>query len=214
MTDTKICTKCGESKPLDAFSRNRGKRDGRTNHCKTCANADRRRRYLLRKDQFQERSGTKSCVTCHEAKPFTAYGRNFNNCDGYEHRCKPCMNARILARRKQRKSVDSAYAAQFAAKRRRHRKRRERLLAQVKREPYTREEIFERDGWVCGICDEPIDAALVSPDPKSASVDHIVPISRGGDDTPANVQAAHMKCNYVKGEQVHQLRRRNRSAAW
>ena len=34
------------------------------------------------------------------------------------------------------------------------------------------------------------------------SADHIIPISKGGPDTPANLQAAHMACNAAKGDHL------------
>lgn len=39
--DTKQCTKCGETKPLDQFHRDKKKLDGRYARCKTCKNASR-----------------------------------------------------------------------------------------------------------------------------------------------------------------------------
>lgn len=59
--------------------------------------------------------------------------------------------------------------------------------------------IFERDGWVCGICELPVDQAAPFPDPGSATLDHVVPMSRGGAHVAANVQLAHFYCNTVKG---------------
>lgn len=56
-------------------------------------------------------------------------------------------------------------------------------------------DIYERDGWICGICEKPVDRELRYPDPKSASLDHVVPLSLGGDHTRANVRLAHLKCN-------------------
>lgn len=53
-------------------------------------------------------------------------------------------------------------------------------------------------GW-CGLCGEPIDPDATWPDPAMASVDHIVPVSRGGKHERANVQAAHLGCNVHKG---------------
>ena len=93
---------------------------------------------------------------------------------------------------------DPSYRAQFYAAN----IRRKRLLAGAAQEPYTREGIFERDGWMCRICDEPIDPDRPWPDRDSASIDHIIPLSRGGDDTPGNVQAAHLSCNVGKGDRV------------
>lgn len=77
--------------------------------------------------------------------------------------------------------------------------RRTRMLRTAQQEPYDREAIFERDGWTCGLCQGPIDPALVFPHPMSKSIDHIVPLSLGGDDSSDNVQAAHLGCNCAKG---------------
>ena len=36
MTETKRCTKCGETKPLDAFRRDRSKKQSRCSRCREC----------------------------------------------------------------------------------------------------------------------------------------------------------------------------------
>ena len=48
--------------------------------------------------------------------------------------------------------------------------------------------IYERDGGICQICRKPVDRA-------SFSLDHIVPISRGGSHVAGNLQTSHLKCN-------------------
>jgi 5-methylcytosine-specific restriction endonuclease McrA len=60
-------------------------------------------------------------------------------------------------------------------------------------------EIYERDGWTCGICDEPVNRDLKWPDPLSVSLDHIVPVSRGGGHTRANTRCSHLICNTRRG---------------
>jgi len=45
----------------------------------------------------------------------------------------------------------------------------------------------------CGICGEPIKNL------KESSIDHIVPLSKGGQDIPSNMQVAHISCNQAKG---------------
>jgi 5-methylcytosine-specific restriction endonuclease McrA len=59
--------------------------------------------------------------------------------------------------------------------------------------------VFERDEWTCGLCCNEIDAGLVWPHPYSGSLDHKVPLSRGGTHAYKNVQAAHLRCNISKG---------------
>ena len=70
----------------------------------------------------------------------------------------------------------------------------------VEYQPINRLEIFNRDGWNCQLCSKPVDAKLEFPDPGSASLDHVTPMSRGGGHVPANVQLAHLGCNKAKAD--------------
>jgi 5-methylcytosine-specific restriction endonuclease McrA len=70
-------------------------------------------------------------------------------------------------------------------------------------------QVFERDGWTCQLCHEPIDPLLMFPDPLSPSVDHRVPLRDcldvfGPDfvDDETNWQAAHLVCNTSKGARL------------
>lgn len=73
--------------------------------------------------------------------------------------------------------------------------RRRAKLHNAPSEPIDRRLVGERDGWRCGICRRKVDPALRAPHPKSQSLDHIEPLSRGGAHTYANVRIAHLKCN-------------------
>jgi len=53
-------------------------------------------------------------------------------------------------------------------------------------------EIAERDEWTCQLCDSPVDPRLNYPHLLAASIDHVIPLSRGGADTQVNVQLAHL----------------------
>lgn len=75
---------------------------------------------------------------------------------------------------------------------------RNRRRLRVHAETYdgvTNEQILERDRWRCGICRKMIGKSFKWPHPRSASVDHVIPLSQGGDDTAANKRAAHLACN-------------------
>ena len=67
-------------------------------------------------------------------------------------------------------------------------------------EPYTDSYIFERDGWICQLCGKRIDRKLKNPHPFSASIDHIIPLIKGGADAPLNLQSAHIRCNISKND--------------
>jgi 5-methylcytosine-specific restriction endonuclease McrA len=65
-------------------------------------------------------------------------------------------------------------------------------------EAFTRLDVMVRDGWVCQLCAEPIDPDLKHPHPQSASLDHVIPLARGGHHMLTNCQAAHLRCNLKK----------------
>ena len=63
-------------------------------------------------------------------------------------------------------------------------------------------QVFERDGFRCHICTKPLDMTKGAPHPLSPSVDHIVPISKGGQHQLSNLRAAHLRCNIARGNRA------------
>jgi 5-methylcytosine-specific restriction endonuclease McrA len=78
--------------------------------------------------------------------------------------------------------------------RRKNHERRARLR-NVAVEKFKPSEIFERDNWMCQLCGKRVDKHLKRPNPLSASLDHIVPLSKGGSHSRANTHLAHLTCN-------------------
>lgn len=72
-----------------------------------------------------------------------------------------------------------------------------------KRKAYVRpvylKDIYTRDNGLCGLCGERVGLGYVYPHPLSASIDHILPLSKGGTHEPRNVQLTHLRCNVEKG---------------
>lgn len=55
----------------------------------------------------------------------------------------------------------------------------------------------------CALCGKPVDKRLKFPDPMSATIDHIIPIDRGGHPSDiCNLQLAHMCCNRAKSNKL------------
>ena len=98
-------------------------------------------------------------------------------------RCNDCITAKPSTVTDRRRRTSDRY------------KRRKREATVERFKPV---EIFERDGWRCGICGHQIDQDLRYPDPGSASLDHVVPLADGGLHSRANSQASHLGCNCRK----------------
>ncbi len=67
--------------------------------------------------------------------------------------------------------------------------------------------VFERDDWTCGICGEPTERGAVVPDPRAPTLDHVIPLSRGGHHTYENVRCAHFICNALRGNDIDGVRK-------
>jgi hypothetical protein len=66
-----------------------------------------------------------------------------------------------------------------------------------------RNQIGERDNWVCGICGCDVDSELsIYESDQAASIDHIIPRSKGGSNKDENLQITHWDCNRIKGVSV------------
>jgi 5-methylcytosine-specific restriction endonuclease McrA len=72
--------------------------------------------------------------------------------------------------------------------------RQARILGQFVERVY-RTVVLKRDKGLCGLCGKKVD-------PANWHLDHIVPISRGGEHSYANVQVTHPFCNTSKGAKL------------
>ncbi|WP_239701690.1 HNH endonuclease [Yimella sp. NH-Cas1] len=95
-----------------------------------------------------------------------------------------------LSERRKRESSSTA----------RHLRRMRELAATAER--FDPREVYERDGWVCGLCGEAVDRSLRWPDLMSPSLDHVTPLIANGEHSRANTQLAHWICNVRKGAKV------------
>lgn len=56
---------------------------------------------------------------------------------------------------------------------------------------------------ICGICGKPVDFSLKFPDPMSPTIDHIIPVAKGGHPSDIdNLQLAHFYCNRQKSDSL------------
>lgn len=68
--------------------------------------------------------------------------------------------------------------------------------------PSRRRRLYERDGWVCQLCFEPVDREAHYLDDWAPSLDHIIPQASTlvPDHSDANLRTAHRWCNAVRGD--------------
>ena len=64
------------------------------------------------------------------------------------------------------------------------------------------EALIERDGVKCSLCPEEINFDLAWPDVMSRSIEHVIPVSKGGSHTYENVTLAHLGCNIRKSDRL------------
>lgn len=156
-------------------------------------------------------NGKRVCPKCGEDKALAEFGKDRHKPDGLQSRCRSCQRQLTAARRAAnpdyRQPRRSPEVARKNAKRWRQRNpEKARAQAALRRaskraadtERFSYGEIYERDQWKCQICGEAINREAQHPSPMSRSVDHRIPIARGGAHTRANCQAAHLRCNLRK----------------
>jgi hypothetical protein len=61
------------------------------------------------------------------------------------------------------------------------------------------QKVFERDEFICWLCNKPCEPDAKVPDLLAPTVDHVVPISSGGSDDYENLRCAHFVCNSKRG---------------
>lgn len=172
------CIKCAT--PFQ-FQQGRGR--PRT-HCDECRRVDTRRRPRPRKP-------TRTCVRCgEEVEP----RRTEDTCI----KCATCVVCGAGGPDRGRYCAKCARARWAGAQRQAAAKWRARRRSQYV-EDVSPAYIFNRDNWTCHLCLLPIPESSKWPDPQSASIDHVVPLSKGGDHSNANCRASHLACNLSKG---------------
>lgn len=81
-------------------------------------------------------------------------------------------------------------------------KRREKQIFDAFIEDVDFDFIYRRDGGICQICGLPVHPCKGVDNNWDGTIDHIVPLSIGGEHSTANCQLAHRICNSLKCQQT------------
>lgn len=68
-------------------------------------------------------------------------------------------------------------------------------IKETRSKQFIRKQLINKNGAICSLCDKPIETM------KDCTIDHIVPISKGGLTTIENCQLAHRDCNLNRGNE-------------
>ncbi len=176
----RACRHCANKIPAGAHAN----RDYCSSDCKKAVDS------FVSKQQYpsryKPRRFQKSCVVC--GTTFIAKKRHGRYCSP---RCADIQELRNPVAR---------------ADRRRRRDRRQALCRGAERAYcFDAKQVLERDGWTCQICGVATPEHLRGTrEPNAPELDHIIPLSRGGDHTPSNTQCLCYQCNRRKGAKLPQ----------
>lgn len=174
----KTCTKCGETKTRDEFSKHKRYTDGLQRKCRAC-DARYKRENAARIAEYDARYKRENAA--HIAERDAQYRRD--NAERVADRTAQWRRAnaeRESARKAQwRRDNPDKVAAGNA--------RRRAMKNNAHHVPYSRTEIFERWGNLCCYCPAPAE-----------HLDHVQPLSRGGADADWNLVPACAPCNLSK----------------
>lgn len=143
------------------------------------------------------------CTACARAHS-EAYqlARSIAQHDDSPRECKECGAEFSPVYGEKRKTYCSAECSK------RHNQRTARLKGKAKKraatvEPVNPMRVFVRDGWLCHLCGGRTDKAKRgSLHPNAPELDHIVPLSKGGEHSYANTACAHKRCNAAKSDRI------------
>lgn len=199
---SKTCSQCSETKPLAEFPRY-GK-------CRTCL-AEASRRY--RRENPDRVRATEARRYVRRAIPARADAKRRYEADPeaardkarryYESEDREARNAVRKAWRDAHPDKQARYTEDY--------RRRNPLAATAMRSNRRariggqRVTISElKSIWTgdCALCGSPIDTGAAFPAPLSKSIDHIIPLAKGGAHEVTNLQWVHFLCNCLKGDRL------------
>lgn len=167
----KTCKKCRQTKVLQEFHRQASQADGHRPACKVCVRSQNNEWYAANRDRHME-----SCRARWAADPETHRARVRQS---YSRRDRDAYN------RKKREWARAARDLVYAKEVRRHSRQFNAPGYSTADDIAARWEMWGGQCWMCGRV--------------ATETDHVIPISRGGSNWPANLRPACKPCNSRKG---------------
>lgn len=180
------CSLCGVEQPLRTnFTKRHGsyRRD-----CKPCANVRQRERRARNPEQREQEKRYRESIK-ESSRAYFADNYQRNRDKKLRHAAEWASNNRDRYRINMRAAFH----------------RRQARLLGLPNEPYTIEQLIERDGTNCLLCKQPLDLTVGQRADLSVSVEHLVCVSWPNcpGDVLSNVALSHLRCNIVRGPRPH-----------
>ncbi len=201
----KRCCTCRETKPVTDFQKSRSMVDGLQRRCRVCQAAASARWWRQRGaidgtlQQRQSERRRRHYENNRETEKAAARDRSAHeyavNRTAVLKRQRTYYAAepdKFKARSKAYRQANPAKSNEFSARRRA--RLRDAFVEAI--DPTT---VWERDIAVCGICGEWVSPpGTEAAEGRAFTLDHVMPLARGGTHEYRNVQAAHVSCNQRK----------------
>ena len=176
----KTCSRCGETKPIEGFSKGNGK-DGYHSWCKMCAKAYRAAYYETHKERLkayarkyyeihkeEQRAVHRKWLEAHEEEQ-KAYRAAHEEMAACGHKWQQANPEKVAVHWQKRKARKLGAGGSFTA------------------------EEFQ------ALCEKAGNRCLCCGSSGPLTIDHIVPLSRGGSNNIENIQPLCQSCNSSKG---------------
>lgn len=200
----KTCSRCRITKPLSEFNRQRSCTDGFKAACRAC---DRQRQAAyarakcvpVKKKRERDGNGLRECMSCREMLTFERFAKAKRGSGGMAAFCKPCMVKKVT-HDKERHAANT---------RRWRRDNPDKHLPTHRAQQHKRR--LKQTAQDTGLVTGDVIAALLKveschyclkPVPRDKrTIDHVVPLNRGGLHDPSNLVMACATCNSSKCDQ-------------
>ena len=186
-TKKKKCSTYEDLKPLGEFHKSQRHKDGRNPKCKECANAKKR------ENKEYNRTWTRKYRA---AKPHIGKATNKQY---YQRNREKVLRANAERRRRNPEKTSRERHASYIRHRpkilQKSRARHARIRGAVIVEIVDHEAVIARDNSTCYLCERVLSADEIT-------LDHVVPVTRGGTHTADNMKVACNSCNAAKGNKL------------
>lgn len=193
----KRCSKCGEIKPLDAFAKQRSRKDGRRSHCRSCIaaqQATKKGEYAARHRRWYKNH---QALIVQRSRQWRADNRERHRAYSREWQADHPEQARATQQRWYAENRERGNASKRAWTKRNRAYARAALIAYRARKrdapgKASIEAIAARIAFYGGRC-------WICRSDDAREVDHVKPLTKGGSNWPANLRPICRSCNGRKG---------------